>query len=51
MILILATVLISGVAGCAKPAPTPPSTGLSGSFKVIGSNTATLLTTVWAGSS
>ena len=39
------------LAGCAEPAPTPTPaapTELSGSFNIIGSNTVTPLTTVWA---
>ena len=40
--------LMTAVAGCAKPAPTPPSGELSGSIKIIGSNTVTPLTFIWA---
>ena len=45
VLLVLAIVL----AGCARQAPAPASsTELSGSFNIIGSNTVTPLTTVWA---
>jgi len=50
----LTSILIVGLAvtviGCVKPPTeaTPPGTKLSGSFKIIGSNTVTPLTTVWA---
>jgi phosphate transport system substrate-binding protein len=42
--------LVAAAVGCAKsaPAPTSPSGELSGSFNVIGSNTVTPLTAVWA---
>ena len=42
--------LIAAVAGCAKPAlaPTPSSGELSGTFNIIGSNTVTPLSSVWA---
>ena len=43
--------LIIVITGCAQPAPAPapvPGTELSGSFNVIGSNTVTPLTAVWA---
>jgi phosphate transport system substrate-binding protein len=48
--LILSIGLMAAVAGCAKPAPapTPPSGELSGTFNIIGSNTVTPLSTVWA---
>jgi phosphate transport system substrate-binding protein len=41
---------MAAVAGCAKqaPAPTPPSGELSGTFNIIGSNTVTPLSSVWA---
>lgn len=42
----LAAGSIAGATGCAKPAPAP--TELSGSIKIIGSNTITPLTFVWA---
>lgn len=44
--LILVIGLIATVAGCATPAP--PSAELSGSIKIIGSNTVTPLSFVWA---
>jgi phosphate transport system substrate-binding protein len=42
--------LVAAAVGCAKsaPAPTSPSGELSGSFNIIGSNTVTPLTAVWA---
>ena len=46
--LIIIIGLIATAAGCAKSAPAPAGTELSGSFKVIGSNTVTPLTAVWA---
>ncbi len=41
---------VIGLTGCGggSPSTTPPSTGLSGSFNIIGSNTVTPLTAVWA---
>ena len=51
---IFATILLAltiVITGCAQPAPAPtpaPGTELSGSFNVIGSNTVTPLTAVWA---
>jgi len=51
-ILPLAILLVVGIVltGCTRPAPspTPPSTELSGSISIIGSNTVTPLTSVWA---
>jgi phosphate transport system substrate-binding protein len=48
----LALVFIAGLilaaGGCAPRAPEPSGSELSGSFKVIGSNTVTPLTTLWA---
>ena len=48
--LIIIIGLMAAVAGCAKtaPAPTPSSPELSGTFNIIGSNTVTPLSTVWA---
>ncbi len=47
--LFLAASLVFSIVGCAKQAPAPSaSTRLSGSFKIIGSNTVTPLTAVWA---
>jgi phosphate transport system substrate-binding protein len=52
--LVVATVLLTivvALAGCAKPAPAPapaPAPELSGTFKIIGSNTVTPLSAVWA---
>jgi len=41
--------LTLAITGCARSAPAPATgTELSGSFKVIGSNTVTPLTTIWA---
>jgi phosphate transport system substrate-binding protein len=49
---LLALVFIAGLilaaGGCAPRAPEPSGSELSGSFKVIGSNTVTPLTTLWA---
>ena len=39
---------MAAVAGCAKSAPALPSGELSGSIKIIGSNTVTPLTFIWA---
>lgn len=47
-IILLLFMLIFVTAGCGQKAPEPPSSEISGSFKVIGSNTVTPLTTVWA---
>lgn len=44
----LAAGLILTAVGCAPQAPAPSGSELSGSFKVIGSNTVTPLTAVWA---
>jgi len=44
----LAASLILTAVGCAPQAPAPAGSELSGSFKVIGSNTVTPLTAVWA---
>jgi phosphate transport system substrate-binding protein len=52
--LVVATVLLTivvALAGCAKPAPAPapaPAPELSGTFKIIGSNTVTPLSAIWA---
>ncbi len=46
--LCLASSLIFIAGGCAPQAPEPSGSELSGTFKVIGSNTVTPLTTVWA---
>jgi phosphate transport system substrate-binding protein len=40
--------LILAITGCAPQAPAPAGSELSGSFKIIGSNTVTPLTAVWA---
>jgi phosphate transport system substrate-binding protein len=44
----LAILLVIAFGGCAKSTPTPPSGELSGSISIIGSNTLTPLTSVWA---
>jgi phosphate transport system substrate-binding protein len=48
--LIIIIGLTAAVVGCTKPAPAPipPSGELSGSIKIIGSNTVTPLTFIWA---
>jgi len=47
--LFLAASLVFSIVGCAKQAPAPSASAeLSGSFKIIGSNTVTPLTAVWA---
>ncbi len=46
--LIIIVGLMAAAAGCAEPAPTLPSGELSGSIKIIGSNTVTPLTFIWA---
>jgi len=46
--LIIIIGLMAAVAGCAKSAPALPSGELSGSIKIIGSNTVTPLTFIWA---
>ncbi len=48
LMLVFATSLIFIVGGCAPQAPEPSGSEISGTFKVIGSNTVTPLTTVWA---
>ena len=48
LILLLIAGLTASATGCAKPAPTSPSGELSGSIKIIGSNTVTPLTFIWA---
>jgi len=40
--------LILAITGCTPQAPAPGGSELSGSFKIIGSNTVTPLTAVWA---
>ncbi len=45
LLLILPNLIITG---CGQQAPAPSGSELSGAFKVIGSNTVTPLTTVWA---
>ena len=45
LLLILLNLIITG---CGQQAPAPSRSELSGAFKVIGSNTVTPLTTVWA---
>ena len=47
-IILLLILLILTSTGCAPQAPAPAGSELSGSFKIIGSNTVTPLTTVWA---
>jgi phosphate transport system substrate-binding protein len=46
--LLLASSLAFTTIGCTSQAPEPSGSELSGTFKVIGSNTVTPLTTVWA---
>jgi phosphate transport system substrate-binding protein len=47
IVIVLATVLV--LAGCSSTStPTPTTPALSGSFKIIGSNTVTPLSSVWA---
>jgi len=48
LIILLLLLFILSSAGCAPQAPAPSGSELSGTFKVIGSNTVTPLTTVWA---
>lgn len=48
LILFLASSLVFTAGGCAPQAPEPSGSELSGTFKVIGSNTVTPLTTIWA---
>ena len=47
-IIMLFILLSLAITGCAPQAPGPSGSELSGSFKVIGSNTVTPLTTIWA---
>jgi len=47
-IILLLILLILASTGCAPQAPAPAGTELSGSFKIIGSNTVTPLTAIWA---
>lgn len=47
-IILLLILLILASIGCAPQAPAPAGTELSGSFKIIGSNTVTPLTAIWA---
>jgi len=48
LIILLLLLFILPSTGCAQQAPEPSGSELSGTFKVIGSNTVTPLTTVWA---
>jgi len=45
---VLAAVLLAAAAGCAPEAPSGDADDISGSFNVIGSNTVTPLSTMWA---
>jgi len=45
---VLAAVLLTAAAGCAPEAPSEDGGAISGSFNVIGSNTVTPLSTMWA---
>jgi len=47
-IILLLFLLALAITGCAPQAPEPSGSEISGTFKVIGSNTVTPLTTVWA---
>ena len=47
-IIFLLFLLTLAITGCAQQVPAPSDSEISGSFKVIGSNTVTPLTTVWA---
>ena len=48
LIPLLLLLLIPATLGCGQESPEPSGSELSGTFKVIGSNTVTPLTTIWA---
>ena len=47
-VLLLLALIFTGCSSTSTPGPSPTASTLSGSFKIIGSNTVTPLTSIWA---